>query len=221
MKKLIISDTHLGKFNKKQFSFLKDLISSVDEVIINGDFWDSWCVSFEKFVNSGWQQLFDLLLEKNTIYIHGNHDPKHLCDERCSLFAVETHDSYEFEFLGKKFHCEHGHRLMTGFDMGKFINFYNKILHRRPKFLCYVIAKLERLLFNLFPKIAKHSKVGQRTNKILKKNSKVEYINIFGHSHNPTLDYENNFINTGSIMCKNASYVLIDDEKIHLEKKRY
>jgi hypothetical protein len=34
--------------------------------------------------------LFDLLLEKNTIYIYGNHDPKDLCDERCSLFAVET-----------------------------------------------------------------------------------------------------------------------------------
>ncbi len=96
MKKLIISDTHLTNFNKRQFIFLQDLISSVDQVIINGDFWDSWCVSFEKFVNSKWQDLFDLLLEKNTIYIYGNHDPKDLNDERTSLFAVKSCDSYQF-----------------------------------------------------------------------------------------------------------------------------
>jgi predicted phosphodiesterase len=221
MKKLIISDTHLSKFNKKQFAFLKDLISSVDQVIINGDFWDSWCISFEKFVNSRWQQLFDLLLEKKTVYIHGNHDPKHLCDERCSLFAVETCDSYQFELFGQKFHCEHGHRLMTGFDMGKVINIYLKLLHRRPKVICYIVAKSERLLFNLFPKIGSHSKVGRRTNRILKENLKPDHVNIFGHSHYSTLDFSNNFINTGSIMCKHASYVLIDEEKIRLEKHRY
>ena len=221
MKKLIISDTHLSKFNEKQFLFLKDLISSVDQVIINGDFWDSWCISFEKFVNSKWQQLFDLLLEKNTIYIHGNHDPKHFCDERCSLFAVKTCDSYQFELLGKKFHCEHGHCLMTGFDMGKFINFYNKILHRRPKLLCYIIAKSSKGLFTLFPKTATRSKIGQRTNRILKENSKPDCINIFGHSHNPDFNFDNNFINTGSIMCKNASYVLIDDNDISLERNKY
>lgn len=221
MKKLIISDTHLGKFNKRQFVFLKDLISSVDQVIINGDFWDSWCISFEKFVNSKWQDLFDLLLEKNTIYIYGNHDPKHLSDERCSLFAVETGDSYQFELLGQKFHCEHGHRLTTGFNMGKFINFYDKIFRRRPKIICYLIAKAERILFTLFPKTAKYSKLGQRTNRILKENLNTDYINIFGHSHNADLDLVNNFINTGSIMCRQASYILIDDQDIKLEKTRY
>jgi predicted phosphodiesterase len=221
MKKLIISDTHLSKFNKKQFIFLYDLIESVDQVIINGDFWDSWCVSFEKFVNSKWQDLFDLLLEKNTIYIYGNHDPKHLSDERCSLFSVETCDSYQFELFGQKFNCEHGHRLTTGFNMSKFINFYDKIFRRRPKILCYLIAKSERIIFSLFPKIGQHSKVGQHTNRILKENLNADYINIFGHSHNADLDLASNFINTGSIMCKHASYVLIDDQDIRLEKTRY
>jgi predicted phosphodiesterase len=221
MKKLIISDTHLSRFNKKQFSFLRDLIKSVDEVIINGDFWDSWCISFEKFVNSKWQQLFDLLLEKNTIYIYGNHDPKHLCDERCSLFAVKTCNSYQFELLGQKFHCEHGHHLMTHFNMSNFINIYYKLLHRQPKVLCYLIAEFERLLFYVFPNTNRHSKVGQHTNQILRKNLHHKYINIYGHSHCADLDLENNFVNSGSIMCKNASYVLIDNKKIRLERMRY
>jgi len=49
----------------------------------------------------------------------------------------------------------------------------------------------------------------------------ADYINIFGHSHNADLDFTSNFINTGSIMCKHASYLLIDDEDIRLEKTRY
>jgi len=221
MKKLIISDTHLSKFNKQQFTFLKELISSVDEVIINGDFWDSWCISFDKFVNSKWQELFDLLLNKQTIYIHGNHDPQHLCDERCSKFSVKTCDSYQFEFLGQKYYCEHGHRPTTGFFMGKVIKFYDKLFRRRPQVLCYIIAQFERGLFYLFPKIGKSSTVGQRTNRILKNKATCDRINIFGHSHNPDLDFANNFINTGSIMCKNASYVLIDEDGVKLEQSRY
>ena len=221
MKKLIISDTHLSSFNKRQFDFLKDLIESVDEVIINGDFWDGWCISFEKFVNSKWQDLFDLLLEKNTIYIYGNHDPKCLSDDRCALFAVETRDSYQFELFGQKFHCEHGHSLMTGLDMEDFINFYFKLFNRRPKVICYIIAKFERLLFTLFPRIASNSRLGQRTNEILRENLNTERINIFGHSHSPDLDFANNFINTGSIMCNNASYVIFDEDDIRLEKNKY
>jgi predicted phosphodiesterase len=221
MKKLIISDTHLSKFNKKQFSFLYDLIESVDEVIINGDFWDSWCISFEKFVNSKWQELFDLLLAKNTIYVYGNHDPKHLCDERCYLFAVETCDSYQFELFGQKFYCEHGHRQMRGFDMGKFINFYLKMIGRQPKVLCYLIAKVEHWLFHLFPKLGTNSKIGKRSNRIIKENSKEGQINIYGHSHHAEIDWNKEFINTGAIMCKQASYVLISEDGVQLKKSRY
>lgn len=221
MTKLIISDTHLGKFNKKQFNFLYNLIESVDEVIINGDFWDSWCISFEKFINSQWQNLFDLLLEKNTIYIYGNHDPKELCDERCSLFAVETVDSYQFELCGQKFHCEHGHHLTTSFFATKLFGFYYKLIGHRPSGLQYLIAKTEKLLFYLFPKLIHRTTLGQHTNRILRKNLKADCINIFGHSHNPDLDIQNNFINTGATMCEWASYVLIEDKNIRLEKSRY
>ncbi len=105
--------------------------------------------------------------------------------------------------------------------MGKFNNFYYKILHRRPQLLCYLIAKFERLLFSLFPKTGTNSKVGQRTNRILKENLKSGHTNVFGHSHHADFDLANNFINTGSIMCRHASYLLIDDQELRLEKTRY
>ena len=43
MKTLIISDTHLYHvFDKRKFFLLKKLFSSVDQVILNGDFWDGY-----------------------------------------------------------------------------------------------------------------------------------------------------------------------------------
>lgn len=70
MKTLIFSDTHLtSKVHKKTFSFLEDLISQVDKVIINGDFWDSYKTSFDEFIDSGRKKLFDLLLQKDAIYL--------------------------------------------------------------------------------------------------------------------------------------------------------
>jgi UDP-2,3-diacylglucosamine pyrophosphatase LpxH len=42
MNTLVISDTHLGKYDQKKDKFLKDLIKGYDRIIINGDFWDNW-----------------------------------------------------------------------------------------------------------------------------------------------------------------------------------
>lgn len=71
MKTLIFSDTHLTKkFDLKKFLFLKRIIESADQVIINGDFWDSWFSDFNGFLKSGWKDLFHSLKEKETIYIY-------------------------------------------------------------------------------------------------------------------------------------------------------
>ena len=44
---------------------------------------------------------------------------------------------------------------------------------------------------------------------------------ICSHTHTPYIDYDNNFINTGSIAFGKASYVIIEDEQIDLKKERY
>ena len=62
---LIFSDTHLTKrFEEKKYNLLVRLVSSSDRVIINGDFWDSWFVSFKDFLGSKWNKLFPLLRER-------------------------------------------------------------------------------------------------------------------------------------------------------------
>lgn len=66
---LVISDLHLShRVQKRKLAFLKKLVSEYDQVIINGDFWDNWFTTFDKFINSKWQELFPLLKENNCIY---------------------------------------------------------------------------------------------------------------------------------------------------------
>ena len=72
MKTLVLSDTHLtDRFDERKFNFLRAIILPSDQVIINGDFWDSWFTDFDGFVSSKWSGLFLLLLKKNTIYLNG------------------------------------------------------------------------------------------------------------------------------------------------------
>ncbi len=87
MKTIVLSDTHLyEEFDEKKFNFLKRIISKVDRVIINGDFWDSYICSFSDFINSPWKKLFPLLKTKKTVYIYGNHDKKSLTDKKNITF---------------------------------------------------------------------------------------------------------------------------------------
>ncbi|KKP50689.1 MAG: hypothetical protein UR42_C0024G0015, partial [Candidatus Roizmanbacteria bacterium GW2011_GWA2_33_33] len=47
---LVFSDTHLYlPFDGKKFNFLKKIISDSDQVIINGDFFDDYMISFDEF----------------------------------------------------------------------------------------------------------------------------------------------------------------------------
>src|SRR3990172_1424130 len=62
MKILVFSDSHLtDKFEEKKFYFLKKIIRQSDFVIINGDFWDGYLTTFNRFISSNWSKLFPLL----------------------------------------------------------------------------------------------------------------------------------------------------------------
>ena len=117
MRTLIISDTHLThRFDERKYYFLEKLISSYDHVILNGDFWDGYTTTFDKFVNSKWSGLFPLLKAKNAIYLFGNHDQERYTDERVNLFSVEQKKSHTIEIGIDTYHIEHGHVLEPGID---------------------------------------------------------------------------------------------------------
>src|SRR3989339_1338248 len=108
---LIFSDTHLYlPFDEKKYNFLKKIIEKSDQVIINGDFFDNYMISFDEFVNSSWNRLFPLLKSKKTIYIYGNHDKRSFSDKRVELFSDIQAERYKIKTSNKTFIFEHGQK---------------------------------------------------------------------------------------------------------------
>jgi predicted phosphodiesterase len=221
MKVVVIGDTHLSEFNEAKYNFLVKIINSSDKVIINGDFWEKWFITFEEFLDSEWNKLFPLLLSKNAVYISGNHDPLDLLNDRVKRFCIEFSDSYDTEIDGIKYHFEHGHRILKNVEKSKIIKFYSDLTKTMPKSLLRAIKYMEKVIYSLFPKMQYDNSIGRKNNEILKGNLKEGYINIFSDTHCPEVDLENNFANTGSIEYGHASYLVIEEGSIELKQDTY
>lgn len=224
---LIFSDTHLSKsFDTKTFNFLKKIITSADQVIINGDFWDSWFTDFDGFLRSEWKGLFPLLLKKNTVYIYGNHDAKSTCDRRVRLFSLIASDSYEFTHLGKKYRVEHGHKILKG-KTSTFMEWYRKLVSSADKnalrnILFPILHFFEFIGYRyLGGSVMTNSKISLRHNRIMKQSNKGKKFLICGDSHHAEIDERAKYANSGSILYGNANYLIIENGKIHLHKKDY
>ncbi len=220
MKILIFSDTHLTlKFDQKKFDYLKNLISSVDKVIINGDFWDNYHTTFPKFIQSKWSGLFPILKAKTTIYIHGNHDTKESCDERTRLFSFESKDKHILNLNNKDLIIFHGHKYYKSISEEYPIIKKHKLL---LKFLSipYLFAELLNIyLFNhLLTKIPNKKMVS----KVFEENRvKKNQVIVCGHTHYPIDESENNFMNCGYINRGKAHYILIEDDSVKLISENY
>lgn len=217
MSSLIFSDTHLThKFNPKTFEFLKNLISNYDQVIINGDFWCSYTTTFGRFVNSKWSKLFEILKSKDTIYIHGNHDPISKVDEMVKRFCNLNTDKFELNKAGKTFKIEHGHRLFGGSmeekhpylahpTLNEISNMYDSALTRIFKEKLYIKQRKKNDRFVNYASLS------------LKKNEVL----VCGHTHVPFFDQYVNYINDGFIRFGFATYLEISDNWYGLKHSRY
>lgn len=209
MKILVFSDTHLtDRFEEKKFNFLKKIINQVDQVIINGDFWDGYIISFDKFINSKWQTLFPLLKNKNTIYLFGNHDKKNYSDKRRSLFSTYQTNQYQQNIAGKNYLFEHGDRLAPSFDTLLKTKQESPLAIKAEMIFDWLIRKYRRRFINLAYK---------RVNKTLKKRVeklKSKSLFFFGHSHFQEIDLKNNFVNSGLFRSGIAQYLIINNSKI-------
>lgn len=223
MKLLIFSDTHLtNRFEPKKFALLKRIISEADKVIINGDFWDGYYISFDQFLYTKWRELFPLLKERHTIYISGNHDKFTSIDDRALIFCDEYCEYKKFIVGNIKLHIEHGNRFSPG------------IVERYP----WILNNLTRLgnkvkksiLIRLFKKNTfKLSRKARNTNLKMATWSQVnlpqDELFVGGHSHLPTDQFKKGFINVGQIDEGVASYLMIDFKdklvKFTLEEEYY
>jgi len=220
MKILVISDTHLSKFDQSKFEFLKKIVSNSDRVIINGDFIEGWLISGSGFVNSGWSQLFPLLLEKETVYVRGNHE-KSITQDIADCFSVKFCETYE-EYIGdQNFVFEHGHRILSE-NKSALIKLYDWIIGLNIKLVLWSLIKFEDVLCILFPSLTEQNFFGRKQNKILNNfYNKKNFFFISSHTHTPELDIESRFANTGRIRKGHASYILINDGDVKLSKRKY
>lgn len=209
MNTLVISDTHLGKYNKEKDQFLKNLVDKYDRIIINGDFWDSWGTTFKDFVNSEYKGLLDLLKSKETIYIYGNHDYRaEKQKELAGTFSNIQGMEYKLTVGGKKFHFEHGHRFFRK-QKNPFLFSYYYIIDKIP-FLGPLVFRLINVGYKLSPGKIRHNKVGKRRNEHLKSFISEEEYYVISHTHIPEIDQEARFLNTGCVVEDFFSYAVID-----------
>ena len=211
---LVISDTHLSlPFEEKKFRFLETLINKHDQVIINGDFWEGFVISYDKFVLSPWKSLFPLLKKKNSIYIFGNHDPEEYGNGSFDAFSMIQTDNYRAEVNGHTFLLEHGHRLLP-LDSGD-ENKRRRATKNMDRLEKYMIkgfgAKYQKLLKSYNKKIKK---------KLVSELKESEYY-VCGHTHCAEIDHKNRFINTGVIKHGLAQYLVIHDNTAHLKQEKY
>lgn len=229
MKTLVISDTHLThKFNNRKYHLLKTAINDVDHVIINGDFWDGLIETFDTFVNSKWRSLFPLLLQKNTVYIHGNHDPQNICDERMRLFSIIDTKSYSNLFDQLNITFTHGDSL---------VNFHRSLLVRKYYQFHRLIGKTNfaRGVYKLFDAIASLAyhliglnnlskcSIFKESNRMMKRaacRQSNEWL-ICGDSHLAEIDHALLYANSGMINHHFASYLLIENNQITLKQQQY
>ena len=221
---LIISDTHLTKrFDKKKYDFLKKLIANSDKVIINGDFWDSWFTTFDDFVHSKWQGLFPVLLEKEAVYIFGNHDLKKETDDRIKLFSVKGVESYDLEYDDEIYHIEHGRRILE-LEKDRFLLTYGQIMqileNHNFKVMFWILNLLEIISYKIFEEKMMYTKFAHKRNFILKRAEKHSWL-VCGDTHCPEIDNARQFANSGCILHGYATYLTIDIGKVSLHAETY
>ncbi len=214
---LIFSDTHLThKFEKKKYDVLVKLISQADNVIINGDFWDYYLTTWEKFLNSPWKALFPLLKSRHAIYIFGNHDSRKHSDVRVNLFSVLQTEKYMLKVKDRVLNIQHGHLIVPTLDVS-----HSSL---RRKSLIKITQKFEqRNVFFLSKRILK--RVSKRQNNQLKKYAlsvlaKNELL-ICGHTHLWEMSERHKYMNVGLIRYGMAQGLVVNNGHFEMINTKY
>lgn len=220
---LIFSDTHFGKeFQIERFEFLANAINNHDKVIILGDFYESYSISFDQFLKTEWGRLFPLLKAKHAIYIPGNHDHEaSRFKEEALVFCDEVLDELVVESGDEKFKFFHGHELCVTSD----IKFKAYLL---PRFIQRILLRVNRyskrqqkhitFLQEQYRSGAK--KFSSRDNELLKIKIKKasfdesEFWSICGHTHLPDIDTVAKFANCGFVGIGFYSYLTLQNGQL-------
>jgi len=205
---IVVSDVHLtDRFNPGKFADLERVIGQADLVVLNGDFWDGFQINYPDFVESDWNQLFDLLKSKNTIYLYGNHDPQSYGDG--TEFSVAQSDRLVIRQKGVVFNFQHGNRIDPSIEDR--IHF--------PRWFLGLGNKLEGVMVMLLGKnYLRRYRRGNQTMKIWKAhNIQPDEWLVCGHSHFAEVSLENKFANSGLANWGFVQYLEIENGAVSLK----
>jgi predicted phosphodiesterase len=215
MKTLIFNDTHLtDAFDQEWFNYIAKLLDGVDQIVINGDFWDGYLTTWDEFFNSNWTKLLELLASKDCIYVFGNHDKENFMDERIYKFAKVATHNHELSFGKKLFKISHGDKIAPTYD--------NTFLFRnpdktRPKYQLFErLVHGNKLINKIYQPLNEMKNLKQMValkNHASKNYNKNEY-HVFGHSHISEFNPDCGFINVGAFQNGSPSYLIIENDKI-------
>jgi len=224
MKTLIFADTHLTeKFDVKLFDYIAPLALKADQIIINGDFWDSYLTSFDQFMSSGWRKLFSLLKGK-TIYLYGNHDPATQMDGHVKLFSHTQAKTWQLKVGDQTLLIEHGDRIAPEFQEK-----HPLLTGLANKFTPWLYPWLDSLLFkkNQFARVYqnymrfRHAQLLKQLKNFANQNRRPKTLRVFGHSHLLCHDQvDKGFICLGHCRYKQFNYLWINDNKVFLSSKK-
>jgi len=214
LKRLVISDTHLGsKFYKEKelYDFLES--EEYDQLILNGDIieflkiptFTEKCLEIIKRVDYG----------KEVIYLIGNHDRALEKFAGKCVFGIRFENEYKFEEGGRSFRVEHGDKYEKG------------IIHYRTimKIISVFQDFLERF-FNIdvstwFNNLKINKRKIKRLWDIIDLNNDVDVL-IIGHTHIPEAviwidenEKIKTYVNSGD-WVSHATYVEINDGVVRL-----
>jgi len=221
MKRLIVSDTHIGsRFCRKKelVNLLKE--AKYDQLILNGDIIEF--LKIPTFTPLIMEIFKNVDFTKEIIYIIGNHDVSLQGFIGETFRNVKFVKEYCFEEGGRKFRIEHGDKYDKGVvhwkTVMKLISFFQDVLEKI--FNINLSAWYTKLKFN--------KRKIKRLWDMMELNNDVDVL-IVGHTHVPEvliwIDEEEKiktYVNTGDWVT-HATYVEINDGVIRLRnflKKR-
>lgn len=209
---LVVSDIHLtNTFDVKKFQFLQRILKKAPTVVINGDFIDRYVASFAE-IESVWGKLFDILKEKQTYYLPGNHDagPSGKIYQR---FAQEQRQYLEFMQNGQLFHLEHGHAAAPYLDSQTHL----------PKWLLWCGSMFDRVMARLFGDffLCIYKIDNDRMKRWQKTHLSPDAYLICGHSHWAEVSDKEKYANSGLVNSGFGQYLIISDGKVTGCRERY
>ena len=214
MKRLIISDTHIGsRFYKKEELLRLLRTKKYDQLILNGDI-----IEFLKgptFTTIALDILRAIDPNKEVIYIVGNHDTAIANLIGQEFMNVKFVREYSFQEGGRSFRIEHGDKYETG------------LVHRR--YIMKIISTFQDIIERTFgldlstwiTNLKLKKRKLKRLWDIIDHNNDIDAL-IIGHTHIPEViiwidenEKIKTYVNTGD-WVQHATYVEIEDGVIRL-----